>query len=113
VPLRDHPKSVLFRDKIGQHLAAWKGLPDGETGQLGFQSDASSHCLSWSLSTLRRDLIHTIADRYTLLDLPKGYSLFYHHKLQKDGSDRTDVYMYVSIITNWLVASLSGKDCPT
>ncbi|KAH8090629.1 hypothetical protein HD553DRAFT_302931 [Filobasidium floriforme] len=33
---------------------------------------------------------------YELSDLPSGYALFLHHKLQKSGEDRTDIYMFGS-----------------
>jgi hypothetical protein len=43
---------------------------------------------------LSRFLPFTAAN-YTLDDLPEGYALFLHHKLQPNGSDRTDIYLFV------------------
>jgi hypothetical protein len=83
-----HVKHTLFLQKIGQHLAGALGHND--------RSYQRPLRISSCLAVLMFYHPMSTALSYQLYDLPAGYSLFLHHKLQADGSDRSDIYLYVS-----------------
>lgn len=90
----------MFCQKIGQHLATVGGLSNRESA---LRSNLLRQFLNTLTTVLHRSyprdslLVLTSAGNYELSDLPSGYALFLHHKLQKSGEDRTDIYMFVSV----------------
>jgi hypothetical protein len=72
-----------WRQKLGFPSVSWE--PNPLPSAVRYDRHAEYHRAALQLAL-----------KYTLSDLPAGYSLFLHHKQQKDMSDRTDVYMFVS-----------------
>lgn len=71
-------------------MAHHRGLADR-----AFPTSRTCHVMPNGNRLLTLALVST-ADAHSFEALPEGYALFIHHKLQPNGTDRTDTYLFVS-----------------